>query len=110
MQLKKYRWSRDYESAEEELHDFFAAKHIEAERWSLDSFDELPDQANNADKTWWCAEGSLVVTIGGRAISLQAGDALQLPAMTIHRVTAGIAGVSIYESPKPAANPAIVQM
>ena len=110
MQLKKYRWSRDYESAEEELHTFFAAKNINAERWSLESFDEQPDQINNLDKTWWCAEGSLTVTTGGRPISLQAGDALQIPAMTVHRMTAGIAGVSVYESPKLADNPAVLQV
>jgi quercetin dioxygenase-like cupin family protein len=110
MLLKKYRWSRDYESAEEELQSFFDAKHITAARWSLESFDELPDQANQQDKIWWCAEGSLSITIGGRPISLQAGDALQIPAMTVHRLTAGIAGVSIYESPLPTENPAIVQV
>jgi quercetin dioxygenase-like cupin family protein len=98
MILKKYRWSRDYESAEEELHQFFAAKQIEAERWSADEFQTFPEHAHEYDKKLWCAEGSIIVTVAGRRISLQPGDGLDLPADTAHSAVAGISGCVCYEA------------
>lgn len=121
MQVRKYRWSRDYESAEEELVQLFEARQITAGRWSAEGGEVFAPHLHAHDKRLWCAEGSIIMTIladGGidsttntsshkkrKTISLQPGDALELPAGTVHEAVAGISGVSCYESPLPAANP-----
>ena len=102
MQLRKYRWSRDYESAEEELEQLFAHKKIQAERWHADEFQELPGQTLPHDRQLWCAEGSIVYTVhapdGDKRFSLQPGDALDLPAGTRHSAVAGFTGAVCYRT------------
>ena len=110
MQLKKYRWSRDYESAEEELLQMFEAKKITSQRWSAESDKKFAPVVNALDKKLWCAEGSIIYTIDGRNISLQAGDALDIPAYTVHAALGGFSGCAVYESPVPGDNPAIPQV
>ena len=107
MDLRKYRWSKDYESAEEELESLFAAMNITAERWTLESGQAFPPQTCALDKRLWCAEGSLMLTVNGKPISLQPGDAVDLPAYMTHETVAGISGCACYESPARAPNPAI---
>lgn len=99
MQLKKYRWSRDYESAEEELEQMLHKRRFKAERWSLGPAEELTPRAHESNKQLWCAEGSLVLTAGGRDFSLQPGDALDIPAHTVFGAIAGMTGAVCYESP-----------
>ncbi len=36
------------------------------------------------DRKLWCAEGSIIFTVDGKKISLQAGDALDIPAYIVH--------------------------
>ncbi len=110
MQLKKYRWSRDYESAEEELLQMFAAKKIVSERWTSEGDEELKPRIHALDRRLWCAEGSIIFTIDGKKISLQAGDALDIPAYTVHSALGGFSGCAIYESPVINDNPAIIQI
>ncbi len=110
MQLKKYRWSRDYESAEEELLQMFASKNIMSERWTAEGDEELAPRVHALDRKLWCAEGSIMFTIDSKNISLQAGDALDIPAYTVHAGLGGFSGCAIYESPVIKENPPILQV
>ena len=105
MTFRKYRWSKDYESAEEELERLLAAKQIVAERWSAEPGETFSPHTHPHPKQLWCAEGSLTLTINGKALSLQPGDALELPASTPHEGVAGINGCVCYEAPPTAENP-----
>jgi quercetin dioxygenase-like cupin family protein len=109
MNVRKYRWSRVYESAEEELLSFLEAKHITAERREAEDGKVFAPHTHAHDKRLWCVEGSIVFLIidGGRRISLQPGDTLDIPAGTAHEAEAGISGCIYYESPAPAQNPMI---
>lgn len=98
MKLRKYRWSKDYESNEEELQRLFDTKQIPAERWTADEFEVLPEHTHDYDIKLWCAEGSIRFVVGDQQFSLQPGDALDLPALTAHTATAGISGCVCYEA------------
>lgn len=97
MNLRKYRWSRDYESAEEELIGFFKRRNLTPERWHAEERQTFELQTVDYDRQLWCAEGSIIFTVDGKTISLQPGDALDLPANTPHNAVAGIAGTVCYE-------------
>lgn len=105
MQLRKYRWSRHYESAEEELHGHLASRGITAERWTAEAGQVFAPHSHPRDKQLFCAEGSITLAVAGKSISLQPGDALDLPAGTVHEAVAGLAGTVCYESPPGAQNP-----
>jgi len=107
MKLRKYRWSRDYESAEEELVRMLAHKNITAERWIAEEYEVFSPHKHPLDKQLWCVEGSIEFIIAGKPIWLQAGDAFDLPAGTVHEAKAGFSGVVCYESPILSANPTI---
>jgi mannose-6-phosphate isomerase-like protein (cupin superfamily) len=98
MKLRKYRWSRDYESAEEELTSFFTRHKLTPERWHAEGREAFALRTHEYDMQLWCAEGSIILTIDGKAISLQPGDALDVPAGTPQSAVAGIAGVVCYEA------------
>ena len=98
MILRKYRWSKHYESAEEELIDFLSAKKIETERWTAEEYEVFPSHKHDFDTRIFCAEGSISFTVSGKEISLQTGDALDLPANTAHEAKAGFSGCVCYES------------
>jgi len=98
MQLRKYRWSRHYESAEEELFDFLKVRNIQAERQDIEAGDSIAPRAHDRDVQIFCAEGSVSLRAGGKVFSLQPGDSLDLPANTIYEATAGMTGVVYYES------------
>ena len=108
MILKKYRWSRDYESAEEELVRMLASKKIEAERWVGEEYEDFPARKHPLDKQLWCVEGSIEFKIDGKPLWLQAGDALDLPSGITHEAKAGFSGVVCYESPPLSRNPPAV--
>lgn len=113
MTLRKYRWSRDYESAEEELLRFLHNRNIDTERWHAEAGEKFEPHYHAQDKRLWCAEGSIIMTVTDPAtntakpISMQPGDSLDLPAGTVHEAVAGISGVVCYESPKTAENPPV---
>lgn len=98
MQAKKYRWSRDYESAEEELIDLLAAKNITAHRTVIEDQDEITEQISAHQVIIWCAEGSINFMVAGTRYHLQSGDTLQIPANTTYYAIAGFTGCVIYQS------------
>lgn len=98
MKLQKFRWSKVYESSEEELLDFLSQRGIVAER-----FDgaEMTEQALIVDEqplTLWCAEGSLTLVASGTEMSLQPGDGVKLPVADPYHLRAGISGYVLYRS------------
>jgi quercetin dioxygenase-like cupin family protein len=107
MILRKYRWSKHYESAEEELIELLIGKKIDAERWTAEEYEEFKAHKHPLDKQLWCAEGSISFIIGGKEISMQTGDALELPAGTVHQAKAGFSGCVCYEYPRISDNPMI---
>lgn len=98
MELRKYKWSRVYEAAEEDLQQLLATRRIEAERWVGDPEQAFAVRTLEQDRRLWCAEGSIVFMINGTGISLQAGDALDIPAYTAHEAKVGLSGCVCYES------------
>lgn len=107
MVLQKFRWSKVYESSEEELVEFLRDRGIAAERFKVEEFQASGARSFSVDSTIWCAEGSLTFVSDGYTISLQPGDSLRVPANTNFETTAGMAGFVCYESTitvPPAAN------
>jgi len=107
MDLRKYRWSKAYESAEEELIELLAIKHIDAERHSLDAGETLALHMCALDARLWCAEGSVALTINGKLLSMQPGDTLDIPAYTARSAVIGLGGCVYYQFPAEKLNPAI---
>ncbi len=106
MNAKKIRWAKTYEAGEGELIDLLDAKHIEADRWIGEEFETFPPHLHDLDTRIWCAEGSVAYTVNGVVFPLQAGDALDIPAMAVHEASVGFAGCICYESPPhPVATP-----
>jgi hypothetical protein len=97
MQLRKYRWSRDYESAEEELHALLALRGIEVERHAAEEGETFECVAAK-DTQLWCAEGMFTVHAAGKAFSMQPGDTLDLPNSTTYDLTARFGGCVWYQS------------
>ena len=105
MELRKYRWSKTYEAAEVDLGKLLESRGIDAERWTAEGDEEFTPHMHPLDKRLWCAEGSITLTINGnKNMALQAGDALDIPAYTVHQAVAGFAGCVCYESPQIAKN------
>lgn len=98
MQLQKFRWSRVYESSEEELIALLSAKNIKVQRWHVDAMQDLEANAYTLDTTIWCAEGSIVFDFGQQKYSIQPGDGLAIPANFGFTATAGITGCAIYQA------------
>lgn len=97
MDLKKFRWSRVYESSEEELETYLHDKNLQAERWAAEEFHDFGGQVFDQDTTIFCAEGGLVFEIDNQKISLQPGDALRIPANYAFAAKAGFTGCVCYE-------------
>lgn len=97
MRLEKFRWSKVYESSEEELKDLLLAMHIDATRMHVEEFEDLGGLNFQHDTTWWCADGSMTLTFAEKKFSLQAGDGLRIPANNAFTGTAGISGCTYYE-------------
>lgn len=102
--IQKSRWSKVYESSEEELTDLLDAKGITAERWALEAYDQLEPRSHGEDTQLWCAEGSLSIVAGAQTISVQPGDTLRIPANLSYSATAGISGCGVYEALVPQAH------
>jgi quercetin dioxygenase-like cupin family protein len=102
MQILKTRWSKVYESSEEELVALLRSRGIATTHWSAAEFEELPERTLPADTTIWLAEGSATFRIDGKNYSMQPGDTIHLPADTTLAITAGMSGCICYESPMKA--------
>ncbi len=98
MSLRKFRWSKVYESSEEELTDFLQARNIAATEFSAEAFDTSESQSSNKETTIWCAEGSLTFHSTDATVSLQPGDALHIPDGATYTLVAGISGYLCYHS------------
>lgn len=98
MKLQKFRWSKVYESTEEELTDLLDAKGLTSERWDIEALAEPLTRQHPDDVTVWCAEGSLTLKHNGSAISMQPGDALRIPGTTEYIAVAGISGCVCYDT------------
>ena len=97
MKPRKFRWSRVYESSEEELQSFLASKGMEAERWAAGEFHDFGGQVFGENTVIFCADGSLSFEIGTQKISVQAGDAINIDANEVFAATAGMSGCVCYE-------------
>ncbi|MDL2341947.1 MAG: AraC family ligand binding domain-containing protein [Patescibacteria group bacterium] len=98
MHYKKYRWSKDYEAAEEELELLLEHLGHKLSRWEAVAYEALPPQQQPAARQLWCAEGSLQLAIAGQTVSLQPGDAITIEPNEVHSILAGVAGCVCYEA------------
>jgi len=98
MSVRKFRWSKDYESAEEELVELLQFRGIEAERIIEDPEVSLPPTTVEHDQRLWCAEGSFSVHAGDKQVSMQPGDALDVLSGTTYQIHTGIAGCIYYSA------------
>lgn len=96
MSIQKIRWSKVYESSEEELVAYLQSRNLQAQRITADELKTKNQQASEHDFTIWCAEGSLVLRLGSAAISLQPGDAVRINANTTYDLLAGMTGYACY--------------
>ena len=99
MKLQKFRWSKVYESTEEELVEFLAARNLSSAHWAAEAFNTSDQRTLETPTTLWCAEGSFTIRSGGMNFSMQPGDALPIPADVSFETTAGISGCICYETP-----------
>ncbi|MET1033603.1 MAG: hypothetical protein ABWX94_03825 [Candidatus Saccharimonadales bacterium] len=97
MKLQKFRWSKVYESNEEELIEWLAARSVTAKRLSVEAFDSSSFEGSNTETTIWCAEGSLTFRMGDSSLSIQAGDGLRIPISTPFSMDAGMVGYVLYQ-------------
>lgn len=97
MNLKKYRWSKVYESAEEELQEFLQARKIGAERHDIEAYDEQTIRVSDNARIWG-VEGNANFTVEGKRYSMQPGDVLELPADTECVITTGLSDFAWYQS------------
>jgi len=98
MRPRKTRWSKVYESSEEELVLFLRARNVTATRWAVEEFEQLSERKLDVSTDIYLAEGSASFTAHGQTYSMQPGDALQLPGDIVLGVTAGMSGCVCYES------------
>jgi len=96
MKLQKFRWSKVYESAEEELLDLLQAKNVVAKRQEAEAFSELSQQTPAQESILWCAESSFSLSVCSQDLSMQPGDAIRIPAQTAYKITAGLTGCVWY--------------
>ena len=99
MNIQKFRWSKVYESPEEELMALLREHKIKATRITSSAPGEQMQQMSKLDSIIWCAEGSFVISIGTASASLQPGDAIHIQAQTAYDLRAGISGFTYYLSP-----------
>ncbi|HYH74768.1 MAG TPA: hypothetical protein VD735_02290 [Candidatus Saccharimonadales bacterium] len=98
MELRKYRWSKAYESAEEELVELLAAKKIVALRWAAEEDAILPEQIHPQGTQLWCAEGQFMVTVDDKMFSMQPGDVMDIPANMPYFIAVRFGGCVCYQS------------
>lgn len=97
MNPKKYRWSKVYESAEEELQVFLQSRGIEAVRHDIEAYSEQTIHASSMVRIWG-VEGTASFTVDGKRISMQPGDTLELPAGSNCTITTGLSDFAWYQS------------
>jgi mannose-6-phosphate isomerase class I len=98
MAHKKIRWSKVYESSEEELVTFLQSRKLQTHRVAADEFTEQLQQVADHAFTIWCAEGSLTVRQDAKSTSVQPGDAITIDAADPYDLIAGMTGYVCYVS------------
>ncbi len=98
MNSPKFRWSKVYESSEEELREYLAMRTIQANRFSTEESGESSKHHLEDAARLWCAEGSLTLVIGTDSLSLQPGDGVRIAAGTDYELRAGLTGYVCYIS------------
>lgn len=99
MAFTKLRWSKVYESSEEELIDLLDSMGINAQRHSLEPNEEISLPPHSSETTIWCAEGSFQINIGAKVVSMQPGDYIIFPGESEEqKLTSGFAGSAYYIS------------
>lgn len=96
MSSPKFRWSKVYESSEEELQDFLQSRGLNGQRTHAEAFSDPVTHTGRPDEILWCAEGSLQVLTDDQKYSLQPGDALRLTTGETYQFIAGISGYGYY--------------
>lgn len=96
MNMTKFRWSKVYESSEEELKEFLRSRNLQAEQISEEGGGEQRQLQFSDGCTVWCAEGSLSLRADSKNISLQPGDALPIPAGQSFVLQPGMFGYVCY--------------
>lgn len=96
MRPTKFRWSRVYESNEEELHAFLEARGIVAQRVYLEEFAQTPGTVPDTDTVLYCADGSMTVVVDTDKLAAQPGDAIRIVANQSYYIDAGFAGCVYY--------------
>ncbi len=92
---KKFRWSKVYESSEEELVAFLQSRGKEFTLIHAET-GETVRQISEQACTIWCAEGSLALKQDATSMSLQTGDALVMNANEAYNLVAGLNGFICY--------------
>jgi mannose-6-phosphate isomerase class I len=95
--IAKQRWSKVYESSEEELVEHLAARSIVTERWTAEEQQTLVSVNATQNTQLWCGEGSCMLTTDDQKLSVQTGDTIKIPQGTIYQITAGMAGCIMYQ-------------
>ena len=98
MKLQKFRWSKVYESQEEELVNLLQAMGVTAKRSHANEFHDFGERTYSQNSTIWCAEGSFKITTANLTFSMQPGDGITIPADTTLAITAGMSGCAFYEA------------
>lgn len=98
MPYRKYRWSKDYEAAEEELEILLNSTAKSSVRCELPSHQSLSKADSDGLLRLWCAEGSIIFVVDNQKVSLQPGDTLDLSEDAKFDATAGIAGCVFYKA------------
>ena len=96
MQYKKYRWSKDYEAAEEELELLLEMLKHSVTRHEAAASETVVTRLA-APHRIWCAEGSMKLHYENKEISLQPGDTIDILEGAAEAATAGVAGCVWYE-------------
>ncbi len=96
MSNKRFRWSKVYESSEEELMAYLQSRNLQAQRIVSEEFGIKSGQNSAVDFTIWCAEGSLTVRQDTTTTSLQPGDAINMRANLPYDIRAGLTGYVCY--------------
>lgn len=98
MSYRKYRWSKDYEAAEEELEILLNSSAKSSVRCELTTHQNLSKENSDGLLRLWCAEGSIVFVVDNRQVSLQPGDTLDFSDDAEFEARAGIAGCVFYKA------------
>lgn len=98
MSVQKIRWSRVYESSEEELIVLLKNRKINAERFAAHADSDQLQYTTDKETVIWCAEGSMSIRTPATSTSLQPGDAIRIDAQTTYDLHPGISGYVYYVS------------